>query len=332
MIDLFIIHSGTDAEYILEEVIPGLINNKEDGETAHANILMLGAQEREQSYDTLRNSLDNPDNFRVKLTGERWKKDARDFIKRARAVLVIVGEDTAEKEDSIGYEVKLAQKYNKLVLIHKTKENIRIPQFLMTKDPFTGKMKPLAKIQQIGEIRERIDHYDMGYYNIFSDDKYRDGEIDEQSAGRIMEQYIMYQKTSEDLINRRQSVSSFYISVNSALVALAGFLMGLLSFPDSILIVLLLSVVGIILDVSWIKILDAYGALNAAKMKVITMVEKQLPISLYDVEWQVMSDKLNQKKYVSFTDSEKRIPKLFICVYFAFLVLAIVFLSSSVWG
>ena len=56
-------------------------------------------------------------------------------------------------------------------------------------------------------------------------------------------------------------------------------------------------------------------------MKVISLIEEKMPVALYDVEWQVMSDKLNNKKYVSFTNSEKRIPKIFLIVY----VLVIIF-------
>ena len=40
-----------------------------------------------------------------------------------------------------------------------------------------------------------------------------------------------------------------------------------------------------------------------------------MPVALYDAEWQIMSDKLNNKKYVSFTNSEKRIPKIFLFVF-----------------
>lgn len=45
------------------------------------------------------------------------------------------------------------------------------------------------------------------------------------------------------------------------------------------------------------------------------MLEERLPARLYENEWAVMSDKLNNKKYVSFTDREKRIPKLFLAIY-----------------
>ncbi len=87
-------------------------------------------------------------------------------------------------------------------------------------------------------------------------------------------------------------------------------------------------ITGIILDISWIGILEAYGTLNAAKMKVIHLLEEQLPVALYDVEWRVMSDKLNNRKYVSFTDREKRIPIIFAFVYCSIIVIVAIYLLS----
>ena len=135
----------------------------------------------------------------------------------------------------------------------------------------------------------------------------------------------MFQKSSEDLVSRRQSVNSFYISVNSALVALMGVVLGLVDTPAKIYVILFMSITGIILDISWIHILEAYGTLNSAKMKVINLLEEKLPVALYDVEWRVMSDKLNNKKYVSFTNSEKRVPKIFSLVYIVIAILVIVY-------
>ena len=82
-------------------------------------------------------------------------------------------------------------------------------------------------------------------------------------------------------------------------------------------------------DISWIGILDAYGTLNAAKMKVIHLIEEQLPVALYDVEWRVMSDKLNNKKYVSFTNREKRIPRIFACVYVCIILIIGIYLLTT---
>ena len=324
MIDLFIIHSGSDSNYVLENVVPALVNTEGD-KKGHTNVLLLGSDQYKDKYTSIKNEINNPDNFEIRFTGKDWKKAAKNCIKRARAVLVVVGEDTSQKKDSVGFEINYARKHCKLILMHKTSPNIKLPDFLKEKDKFTGKIKGIAEEQSLTQIRERIDNFDMGYYNIFSSDQYKEGPLDSELVGRIMEQYKMYQQTSEDLVARRQSVSSFYISVNSALVAVSGVITGLVDYPNSIFVVISMALVGIILDISWIKILEAYGSLNAAKMKVISMMERELPIRLYDTEWIVMSDKLNNKKYVSFTDSEKRIPKIFMCVYGIMLIGAIIF-------
>ena len=110
-------------------------------------------------------------------------------------------------------------------------------------------------------------------------------------------------------------MNSFYISVNSALVTLVGVVMSLVEMPSKLYVMGFMCLTGIILDISWINILDAYGTLNSAKMKVIHLMEEKLPVALYDSEWKVMSDKLNNKKYVSFTSSEMRIPRIFETVY-----------------
>lgn len=153
-------------------------------------------------------------------------------------------------------------------------------------------------------------------FNIFSDEyeKMSDEEKMEHSQD-YMEQYKLFQKSSEDLVARRQSVNSFYISVNSAIVALTGIVIGIIDMPAKLIVIFFMCLSGAVLDISWLHALDAYGTLNAAKMKVISLIEQNLPVSLYDVEWKVMGDKLNNKKYVSFTTNEKRIPKIFLLIY-----------------
>lgn len=196
------------------------------------------------------------------------------------------------------------------------RNDYRIPDYLYQPDRFTRQEKVIAKQQTLAEIKARIDRFAEGYYDIFSA-KFEELDPTEQAKHKneLLDQYKMFQKTSEDLISRRQSVNSFYISVNSALVGLLGVIMGLVEAPVKFYVVFFMCIVGLILDISWSSILEAYGPLNAAKLKVINLIEEQLPVALYDVEWRIMSDKLNNKKYISFTDSEKRIPKIFALVY-----------------
>ncbi len=84
---------------------------------------------------------------------------------------------------------------------------------------------------------------------------------------------------------------------------------------------------GVFLCTAWMNILTSYGDLNSSKMKIISQIEKRLPANLYDAEWEALSDKLKRKKYVSFTQSEKSTPKLFIVLYGLLFLLCI--LSAS---
>lgn len=310
MVNVFIIHSGKDYDYVKERIEPYLMGKIDDDGNAvsaecNANIL------------TMRSG--------VKYN---WKKEAVRQIKMAHAVIIVIGADSTEpsKVETMGWEVEQAVKYNKLLMIVNL-DGYDLPAYLYQPDRFTKQNQLIAKNQTLAEIKARIDNYAKGYYNIFSE-KFAELEQTEKVSrkGELLDQYKMFQKTSEDLVARRQSVNSFYISVNSALVALVGIVMGLIEMPAKIYVMMFMCLTGIILDISWINILEAYGTLNASKLKVIRLMEEQLPVALYDVEWKVMSDKLNNKKYVSFTDSEKRIPRIFAAVYATVLLIIGVYL------
>ena len=171
----------------------------------------------------------------------------------------------------------------------------------------------------IDTICKKISSYETGNYDIFNN------TIESLNKEELLEQYKVFLQTSEDLVTRRQNVNNFYITINAALFTLFGVCISISdSFISKLIIALLLLSIGIILDISWLKTLEAYGILNGSKMKVISIIEKQLPASLYDSEWTVMSDKLNSKKYVSFTDNEKKIPKLFIALYILLTLLLLI--------
>ena len=313
MVNIFIIHSGKDYKYVKEKIEPYLMGMIDDeGKPAdlenNANILTLESGKK-----------------------TRWKKAALKQIRMAQVVIVVVGADASDpgKAATMGWEVKQASRYNKQIMIINP-EDYELPEYLIQPDRFTQQKQPVARQQTLREIKQRIDNFAKGYYNIFSQGYENMNESERSShKGELLDQYKMFQKTSEDLVARRQSVSSFYISVNSALVALLGIVLGLVEMPTKIYVMAFMCLTGVILDISWMGILDAYGTLNAAKLKVINLMEEQLPVALYATEWRVMSDKLNNKKYVSFTNSEKRIPKIFAGVYCTIFVLAGIWLLTK---
>ena len=216
-------------------------------------------------------------------------------------------------------------KYNKPIYTIKLDERFENHPALKLTDSYSGEEDFYSKNKTEEELLEIISKYESGDYNIFNN------LPEETDKGILLEQYKSFLQTSEDLVSRRQNVNNFYISINSALIAVfsAMFAFELSAFYRMIIGVLF-SLVGIILSVSWIKILVAYGNLNGSKMKIISGIEKQLPASLYDAEWAALSDRLNKKKYVSFTDNEKNIPKIFICIYaIVIIMLVFLFLTST---
>lgn len=303
MVNVFIVHSGNDYDYVKTQIEPFLMGKIDEAGNAvqrpcNANIL------------TLKSGVQSS-----------WKANAKRQIKMAQVIIVVIGEDSCEssKIETMGWEVGLAAKNNKQLMIVNP-NGYPLPSYLYRKNHFTGLRQLIAEQNSLAEIKKKIDDFANGRYTIFSP-KYDEMDLDEQRNhnNELLDQYKLFQKSSEDLVSRRQSVNSFYISVNSALVALIGIVMGVFDFPTKLYVMVFMCITGIILDISWNNILDAYGTLNAAKMKVIKLIEEQLPVALYDAEWKIMSDKLNNKKYVSFTDSEKRIPRIFAFAYLVIL-------------
>ncbi len=296
MINVFVVHSGKDYTMVKEVIEPFLLASEGDENSFLPSCNIL----------TLESGVDY-----------NWKKDAAKKIKMSHAIIVVVGDDANQpsKAGTMGWEVARAAKFNKLIMIYNPKNN-PIPDYLMIADRFTKQKRVVAPQMSLEEIKQRIEDYVNGNYPIFSPEY---AELSTENKllrkGELIDQYKMFQKTSEDLVARRQNVNSFYLTVNSVLTALVGVVLGVVGGSTKLIVVAFMCVAGMILDISWINILGAYGTLNAAKLKVIRILEEQLPVTLYDAEWMIMSDKLNNKKYVSFTDSEKRIPKLFMALY-----------------
>ncbi len=248
-----------------------------------------------------------------------WKLSASKKIKKAQMVIVFLGEKS-HQSPYIGWEIETAIKHKKPIYILKLHPDFKLHESLFIKDNFTNEKVCYGSEKNVDELAKTIKNYDSGNYNLFN------YNLDESNKSVLLEQYKLFLQTSEDLVNRRQNVNSFYISINSAMVAALGAIVALnLKEQTKMLIGILFSLLGIFLSLSWSKTLVSYGNLNSSKMKIISCIEKQLPLSLYDAEWEALSDKLNKKKYVSFTKSEKKIPLLFSCIY----LVVIIFLTIS---
>ncbi len=294
--NIFVIHSGADRDEVADKL------NELKRTCYNLNPLMLGNG------------------------GAFWKADAARKIRKAQMVIFFVGENS-HKSPYIAWELKQAQKDDKPVYTVLLKEGNTRHDALKRPDDFSGESDYYDKLKTLEEVSQIINNYNNGDYHIFNQ------PLDKLDKSLLLEQYKTFLQTSEDLVSRRQNVNNFYISINSAIIAIFSALFAFdLSADIRSLIGIIFSVVGIVLSIAWIKMLVAYGNLNSSKMKIISSIEKQLPASLYDAEWAALSDKLNKKRYVSFTDNEKQVPVIFIIIYAAIFVLLTVSLVMSRLG
>lgn len=127
-----------------------------------------------------------------------------------------------------------------------------------------------------------------------------------------LEQYKLILGTTESLESRRQTLHTFFMSINSLFLAAIG-LLGKESLDNSAVAVgvIVLAVAGCLLSESWRRQVVSYGNVAASKWTVINAFEACLPSSPFCAEWQA----LQRRDYRSFTTNETAIPVAFVALY-----------------
>jgi hypothetical protein len=156
-------------------------------------------------------------------------------------------------------------------------------------------------------------------------------EMDRQSpsvvvAGRkankddLMKIYEIYERSAQQISDRRQSANSFYLSICTAIV-------GIVSFMDGVgLGSALLSVAGVVICVLWRRAITSYRDINGAKFRIIHEIEELLPLRPFTVEWNLLDEGNNPKRYRPFAGVEMYVP-----VVFAVIFLLAILLNSVSW-
>jgi len=135
----------------------------------------------------------------------------------------------------------------------------------------------------------------------------------------ILEQYKLYVETAERVSDRRQSSNSFYLTLNSVLLAFTGFLTSLFFEFWHIII----AVAGIFISILWFLSITSFRNLNSGKFKVIHCLEEKLPIKLFKDEWACLEKGENLKKYIKLSVVEQGVPFMFILLYVIIIILMV---------
>ena len=134
----------------------------------------------------------------------------------------------------------------------------------------------------------------------------------------ILEQYKIYVQTAENVSARRDSTNNYFVSINTVLFTISGYL----SFKNQELWTILISVVGILISFVWYTIIQSYKNLNSGKFKVIHELENHLPAKLFDYEWRFLGRGAT-KKYKKLTLIERNIPLIFGFLYIVVIIFTI---------
>jgi len=130
----------------------------------------------------------------------------------------------------------------------------------------------------------------------------------------LMDQYKLYLELADRLSARRMLANTFFLSVNSALAG------GVFLSLEKIKQIDLIFVVGffticICFCFIWWLVIHSYRQLNSGKFKVIHDMEKMLPYSCFDYEWELLGKGKELNKYFPLTHVEKWVPLIFCFLY-----------------
>jgi len=143
----------------------------------------------------------------------------------------------------------------------------------------------------------------------------------EKYQDHLLKQYEIFLQSAEKISDRRQNMNIFFLSINTGLVGLMGYL-NLLNKNTIIAFLNLLPInfAGIILCFIWYQILCFYKGLNESKYLIIHEIEKDLPLRPYKAEWVCTGEGKDPKKYKPFTDAEVFMPGVFFLLHLIVLI------------
>lgn len=150
-------------------------------------------------------------------------------------------------------------------------------------------------------------------------------EYGAEYRAHVLEMYKLYIEMADKIGERRQSGNSFFLTLNSAIVALVGYV-NLSDSPTQggVPVFWLIPVAGMVLCYLWYRLIHSYRDINSGKFKVVHAIEKILPLRPYDAEWAALGRGENPKLYLPFTNTEMVVPWIFFTIHLTIVLISII--------
>lgn len=151
-----------------------------------------------------------------------------------------------------------------------------------------------------------------------------------------LEIYKLAVEMADRVSARRLSTNAFFLSINTALLTLTGFVYEKL-IGDKSAVLIFVAIAGIVLSMTWLFSIRSYKRLNRAKFTVINELEKDLPFQYFTEEWNTLKRQtsddsvkgLRQRwiklkdRYTELTNIETVVPIVIALVY-VFVALSVI--------
>lgn len=140
----------------------------------------------------------------------------------------------------------------------------------------------------------------------------------ESYRDHCLEIYKVYVQMADNISARRQSANSFFLTVNTAVIGIVVYVGGASGKWNWVV-----SLAGIALCYAWYRLIRSYKDINSGKFKVVQEIEKELPLSPYDAEWEALGRGDDPKLYLPFTHVEVWVPRIFGALHCIALLLSV---------
>jgi len=256
-----------------------------------------------------------------------WKAVARSKIKKSNLVVFFMSKYYEKHKKNIDYELNLAKKYGKKIIYVST-DGTKPPSEL---EKYNGEYYPYEG----KDVEGLMEHIRANLHEYHTSDHVFKGKKPENMTAEdkelLFKQYQEMFASTEALMDRRQNTSSFYISINTVLVAMIAAVVTL-GLDTKLLCVFCIAIssFGIVMSKTWSDTLDSYDRINYSKFNVLESMEEYLPASMFAAEYKDTKNDFIKKSVPSYSQRERRIPLLFTILYSILAVMLSIVLILSI--
>lgn len=249
----------------------------------------------------------------------RWYQDAKQMILEANIVVYAVSPASTE-DKYVNWVLKKAYKAKKYITWYPVFADAEPHnECLQTIDKYTKEKGFLARrVDTLSELLHNLSLFDSyGYLHLLNDP---------MEPHVLLEQYKIYCDTAENLASRRQNVNSFYISAHAALLTIGATVFALESSDDltnKLIVIAILSVPGIMLSISWVRMIQSYFIQTQSKRTIISIIEKKLAACMHESEWDAIKTSKRPKRHDFAAKDEKRVAWIFFASYAVIMLLCL---------